>query len=161
MHDLSDKQWWCKYGEELEREFVGIASGYGLDACINPEKDRDKYAPDLVVDGRIADLKVQTVPFFTAGRYGLDPQYTVTFNFKSRKQYALYYPDIVIYFLVNWRTLEMGGVTVQPLYGVWRVEFRDMKFGVLHEYKNKRKGGNAKASYLMDLRDFYNMKHSY
>ena len=127
-----------------------IAPAYGLDACINPEKETNVYAPDLIVNGEIADLKVQTIPFFTAD----DPQWCVTFNFKSRKMYALYYPDIMIYYLVNWRKRQMGNISVQPLYGVWRVRFRDMDFSVLHEYKNKRGGGNAQKSYLLALRVF-------
>jgi len=145
MHDWNDKLWWCKYGEELEREFVdNIAPSYGLNAIINPEKETDVYAPDLVVNGEIADLKVQVTPFFTSD----NPQWCVTFNFKSRKLYTLYYPDIVIYFFVHWRTLKWRNVIVEPLYGVWRVRLRDMDFSTLHEYKN------GKKSYLMDLRDF-------
>ena len=35
-----------------------------IDAEINPEKKTNPYAPDIIMNGKISDLKTQTLPFF-------------------------------------------------------------------------------------------------
>ncbi|MDO4705225.1 MAG: hypothetical protein Q4A98_03305 [Comamonadaceae bacterium] len=72
-----------------------------MEARINPAKNMDKTAPDLIIDGAISDLKTQNTPFFTASRYGLDPRFAVTFNRKDYERYKRIYPSIVIYFWID------------------------------------------------------------
>ena len=71
MHNTEDKAWWVVHGATKEEEFVSlVAPQIGLKAEINPEKLKDDYAPDLVIDDdrKIADLKAQNTPFFTVGK---------------------------------------------------------------------------------------------
>jgi hypothetical protein len=97
-HGTEDKQWWLRHGERLEADFVELCVTHlALDVCLNPAKLVDPTAPDLLVDGKIADLKTQNTPFFTASRYGLDPRFTITFNWKDYERYRKLYPDIIIF----------------------------------------------------------------
>ena len=81
----------------------------------------------ILVNGRLADLKVQETPFFKAqDHYGIDPQYAVSFNGGDYVSYKKQYPEIDIYFWVNWKMLEkeIGGRTykVKPLVGFYRAQ---------------------------------------
>lgn len=167
LHNTEDKQFWCKRSLVDEVEFVQYANYLGLDARINPAKTHDKYAPDLIVNDRLADLKQQTLPFFRAGDfYGVDPQYAVTFNEKDYVRYRIKYPNIVVYFWINWTIIQMdlGGITynVNPMAGIWRAEMWmiEKQIDNIHYYRRRTGGnnelfdpqGNAKASYVLDLR---------
>lgn len=81
-HDLQDKSRWCKDGEKIEEAFVR-QFGEKLGLIINPEKNLNPYAPDLlnVTNGKLGDLKLQSTPFFKAkSLYQIDPTYAVVFN---------------------------------------------------------------------------------
>jgi len=166
MHDTEDKQWWVIEWAKKEHLFVTqVCPALGLVAAINPAKQHDRYAPDIVVDGKLADLKCQQTPFFKARvLYSLDPQYVVTFNRKDYLRYQRLYPRIVIYFWLDWQLREMqierSTFAVQPLAGVWRAPFAQLAALIqtgntpLHAYR-RRQGdlqGNAKESYLLDVR---------
>jgi hypothetical protein len=159
-----DKSYWCKRGEQDERDFVAfVAAGHGLSVQPNPLKRFDPYAPDLLLDGSLADLKAQRTPFFTAERYGLDPQFTVTLNAKDLERYGALDEDLAILFWVRWDRLRAKfgrrSYQVRPLEGVWltrvsevlaRVESGDVPYHTyLHRVDDTH--GNAKASYLLDL----------
>lgn len=178
MHDTEDKKWWVdQYGEEYERYFVtNIATKLSIPVDINPQKQRDKYAPDLTIrNGQgLADLKCQCTPFFKTGQfYSMDPTYTVTFNKKDYERYKDNYPGIIVIFWVHWRvhnwTDRRGNrYTVRPVNGVWACKIMDIVTRVeknmapLHEYI-RRKGdtsGNAKDSYLLNLLDMYWFGHA-
>lgn len=163
QHDLQDKGVWCTKGFTKEEAFVR-KFGEGLGLTMNPRKKVDPYVPDLVEipTGHVADLKTQNTPFFKAGSlYGLDPQYTVVFNGKDRLRYRELYPDIVIYFAVDWQVVRfrMGKTTidVKPMVGVWRIPFQGL-LGLLdetrfHTYQQRVHDikGNAKGSYVLDI----------
>lgn len=165
MHNPQDKLWWCRKGEELERHFVdNVAPRLGINAVINPEKRENPYAPDLLVDNRLADLKYQGLPYYTSYvSHQVDNNWAVMFNKKDYERYSCKYPDITLYFWVHWSEAEreIGGTTyrVTPLRGVWVAPFADMHRLVakapLHTYKNRvgDKEGNARDSYVLDLRD--------
>lgn len=158
-----DKDTYVDLGLEEEYKFVDqVAPLLGLDAQMNPEKDDNKYAIDLVVDGRLADLKKQETPFFTAEkRFGLDPQYTVTFNTNDYERYREKDADnIDIIFWVRWRTFEDYGTRVKPMAGIWRVPFSQIEAWVegddvdSHDYlRRSEEDPNATASYGLSLRD--------
>ena len=172
-HDTEDKKWWVDFGERKEKEFIeNICPKIGLTAKLNPQKKVDPTAPDLFVGGKIAELKYQGTPFFTASRYSkdnggrFDPRYTATFNWNDFRRYKNQYPDIDIYFWVNWEILEYkskgGIIKIKLLKGIWLTPFQIILEGIknkrypLHHYlrrKNDTKG-NAKSSYLLELRDF-------
>ena len=157
-----DKAWWYNHGETEEFKFVNsIAPAMGLDAIINPAKENEPWQPDLIVNKSLADLKRQTTPFFTAGRYSLSPQHTVTFNAKDIVRYIDLYADLVIYFWVSWPDEERFSVHVNKMTGVWSSNIKQLATIMeesstpWHQYANRGKGDpnrNAKSSFLIDLR---------
>jgi hypothetical protein len=167
-----DKPYWCEQGERDERDFVHlVAPAHGLTATINPQKPHDRFAPDLLVHGKLADLKTQRMPFFTAGRYGFDPQFTVTLNVGDVDRYQALGDDFSILFWVRWDTLarQFGqrSYTVRPLEGIWHTSVGDVLARVaagdapLHTYLNRMEDsrGNARASYLLDLGWMHHLPH--
>jgi len=149
-----DKGWWCNHGEKLEKEFVFLA---GSQFTMNPDKTHDKYTHDLIYKGKPADLKSVRTPFFTAGKYGYDPNRTVTFNLKDLHRYQKNYPDITVIFWAVWPAQERFGVSVDSVDGVWGYSLDDIRKGdtAVHSYQRRRedKSGNAKESMLLELRD--------
>jgi len=158
-----DKPWWVIHGRDLEDRFVNeVLPRIGFRGMINPEKETNPYAPDLIVEDHLADLKCQQHPFFTAGRFGLDPQYAVSFNYKDYVRYSDEYPSLDIYWWVHWQQLADYGVEVEPMHGVWRASFPAMRWAILHgrvpshayQHRVHDTLGNAKASYVFDVRRF-------
>lgn len=162
--NAEDRSWYVRYGEDLEARFIEqIVPRLGIAIKLNPAKNHNRYAPDLIVMGKqLADLKHQSKPFFTSWRYGIAPQFAVTFNHKDYVRYSENYPDIVIYWWVE-REDETGyGATVRRMNAVWRCPLTTLATAIengkvhLHEYDNRKfdQNGNAKASYVFDVRDF-------
>lgn len=162
VHSTEDKGWWCQHGMRLEQQFVEICQArLGLVACINPEKDTNPYVPDLLVNERLADLKVQNTPFFISRRYGMNPGRAVTFNRKDYERYRSLYPGIDIYYWVDWKQTESKFGHVEYLAGIYRLPFaavaRLVESGAPeHSYIHRRTDtqGNAKSSFLLSLDDF-------
>ncbi|WP_143560431.1 hypothetical protein [Sporosarcina sp. P21c] len=168
--DLQNKSAWCAHGESKEKNFVR-EFGRQLGLKINPEKENNKYAPDLayVSNNGLADLKTQNTPFFTAAKYNCNPSFTVTFNRKDADRYRKEEPKIDIYFWVNWIAVRYfressnlqynTDINVEPLNGIWRVSFTDLDTIIgkspLHQYQQRVNDtqGNAKESYLINLCD--------
>ncbi len=83
--DLQNKRLWCKEGEKIEEAFVN-RHGEVLQIGINPEKETNPYAPDLIFhpNHKLMDLKTQNTPFFKAEKlYGIDPTHAIVFNRKN------------------------------------------------------------------------------
>lgn len=162
VHNTEDKSWWCHHGVRLEKAFVELANEHlMLQAMENPEKTENPYAPDLIVDGILSDLKVQNTPFFVSKRYGLDPRRAVTFNRKDYERYKKLYPHINIYFWVDWTQTESKFGRVDYLAGIYRLPFAKIaelieRGAPEHDYLHRRNDtqGNAKSSFLLDLRQF-------
>lgn len=158
-HDTEDKAWWLTFGETLEVEFVKKCRETGLSVSLNPEKRTDKTAPDLVFNGKRADLKTQQTPFFSAANYGIDPRYCVTFNRKDHERYSTRFPDIVLFFWVEWKQLVYREYSIDHLAGVFLVELPRVSEmiadGAPEHFYLRRRGdrqGNARSSFLLDLR---------
>ena len=163
-YDLQAKKRWCKEGERIEEAFI---SKYGkkLGLIINPEKETNRFAPDLLYNsGNLADLKTQNTPFFsTRSLYKIDPTYAVVFNRKDAVRYYKNYPNIIIYFWVEWYSVayQKGDFyqEVEYINGVFKIPFRHLveilKKAPLHKYQQRvnDKKGNAKSSYVLDIRD--------
>jgi hypothetical protein len=163
QHNTEDKSWWLQHGLELEYQFVELCRNkLKVRAEINPAKSDSPTAPDLLVDGNIADLKVQNTPFFSATKYSMDPRFTVTFNRKDFERYSALYPEIVVYFWVNWKQLAWKNFRVQKLNAICKAEFSLITEQVAsgnaieHIYMHRRGDtkGNAKSSFLLDIRTF-------
>lgn len=168
MHNTEDKSWWIKEGVRRELVFVDeICPRIDLHATINPQKKNDPYAPDLLVDGVVAELKSKETPFFRAmDRYRIATQFAITFDVKDYRRYSSYYPDIAVYFWVEWKQLEslIGGkkYRVDPMFGVWRAPMQLIdklikeKSAKYHAYQRRQNDtvGNSKDSFVFDLRWF-------
>ncbi len=162
------KNEWVVLGRYKEKQFCRwIAPLLDLGRIeINPEKTTDKYAPDLVVEGRVADLKCQELPFFSAQSYDKDPTWTVTFNKKDLERYEESYDNLPVFFWVHWIIPEALGVKVSRINGVWLTTTNEIRNHVdagtapCHSYKERTKDnvGNAKESYLLDLREMETVK---
>jgi hypothetical protein len=171
MHNTEDKDWWVINWRKEEDSFVNIvAPRINILATINPEKQNNPYAPDLIVNGELADLKCQQTPFFKSySLYKIPNQYAITFNKKDFIRYKEKYPSIVIYYWLDWKELEktIRGFTykVKPMTGIWRVNFSFLKGKIeskkvfLHEYQRRTNDtqGNARDSYVFDVREFENL----
>ncbi|WP_409522349.1 hypothetical protein [Nitrincola sp. MINF-07-Sa-05] len=161
-HDTEDRGWWYLHGEKLEEKFVSICRGkLKINASINPQKIDDKTVPDLIVEGALADLKTQNTPFFTVSRYNMDPRFTVTFNRKDYERYQALYPDIVIYFWLDWTQTRWQKNEVEYLGGVFRLPFSAIVAMIEsgapeHHYVHRQspEDRNAKSSFLLDVRTF-------
>jgi hypothetical protein len=163
-NDLQNKTLWCKEGGEIEEVFVR-RYGVELDLKINPDKITNPYAPDLLLANKhLADLKTQNTPFFKAeSLYGIDPSYAVVFNRKDAIRYYREYPEIHIYFWVEWHSVrfEMGSFNkeVEYISGVWSIPFQNLvellKTAPLHSYQQRvdDKKGNARDSFVLDIQE--------
>ena len=164
LHNTEDKSWWVKeYGPDFEARYCKyLERNCGVSACLNPEKDRDPYVVDLLVDGKLADLKAQRTPFMTAGRYGYNPSSTVTFNDKDYYRYKEQYPQIDIYWWVEWvKPKGWDYIEIKPTRGAWVIPFVEVAKMIesgapKHEYKRRINDtmGNGKSSYLLSLAKF-------
>lgn len=162
LHNVEDKHWWFQHGVMLEHQFVSMCNDHlSMNACINPDKEFNPTVPDLIVDGRLSDLKSQNTPFFTASRYGIDPRYAVTFNRKDFDYYWRMYPSIVIFFWIDWKTTRWNDRSVEYHGGVYRAAFPEIvrlieNGAPEHTYRNRvdDKQGNAKSSFILDVRCF-------
>jgi len=164
IRDLQDKAPWCDDGASREINFIK-KYGNDLNLGINPEKDTNVYAIDLIniQTGRLADLKTQNTPFFKSNDlYGIDPTYAVTFNVNDFTRYKSDYPDIDIFFWVDWYAVKFVGsktILVQPLQGIWRISFEKIEMLAekypIHKYLQRvyDTRGNAKDSYVFNLQD--------
>lgn len=162
-HDTEDKAYWCRHGERQELEFVKFCRLQlpMLRVRINPAKEAgDQYAPDLLVADELADLKRQDTPFFSASRYGISPQYAVTFNRKDYERYRARYANLTVYFWIYWDAATAYDVTVHPMQAVGRVAFDRLAKWIeadklrehVYERRQDRTDGNAKSSFVFDYR---------
>lgn len=161
QNGLTAKEKRCRKGELSEIDWVQkIAPLLGLNAIINPAKTDNVYAPDLIVNGRIADLKHKRVPFYSAGfLYAINPQYAVTFKVEDFKRYIRDYPDIDIYFWVDWKCKKLGRLTlVKPMVGTFRVNIQEIakriRFGKPEVPKHIYNDSSDGDAYVFDVSTF-------
>jgi hypothetical protein len=126
---LQNRAIWYEHGATQEMIFV---KRYGdkLGVCINPEKRSKPTAPDLLYKNNLSDLKCQHTPLFTAGKYGIDPTFAVTFNLKDALNYGQWghsYKNFSVFYWVHWTAVKMKmydkTYKAKPLNGLWRVDF--------------------------------------
>jgi hypothetical protein len=90
----------------------------------------------------------------------MNPRFTVTFNRKDYERYRELYPDLVVYFWINWQTLSWRDIHVKPLSAVFRSPFDCIAsqvtsgIAVEHHYRRREddRAGNARSSFLLDAR---------
>jgi hypothetical protein len=138
--DLDNKGFWCKLGEQKEQAFVKVMEKIGskYKVQIHPEKDKNAYHPDLLVDVNgslfVGEAKIKNSPLFFGRRYGVDPQYALTMDLKDSFNYTRLLDegiDLLIFIWVKWEAHEMnaGGhtYTVKPMRGIWVTHFSKLR----------------------------------
>lgn len=170
-----DKLRWCREGAEYELAFIRAMNQHShLQIDLNPEKHTNDMAPDLTVAGYgLCDLKTQRTPFFTSSKYGIPPEYAITLNLKDVMRYRGFYPDLGIFFWIDWKNNTVENNRYDPIPYKWAVYFATMgqivslvdnNIAKSHEYKHRKqapdrinklgmnKQRNATASYVLDCR---------
>jgi len=163
--DTEDKQAWCDYGEETEKNFAfNRLMDIGLGGFVNPNKKQDKYSHDLFVQFP-CDLKTVRTPLFKSqSMFGVDPQYAVTFNEKDGQRYSNLYPNIIVIFDILWDDCSkvINGIEyrVQPMHLTVAGFLKDIKQAIVTSGSAKINyarrvndtQGNAKSSWVFDAR---------
>jgi len=87
--------------------------------------------------------------------FGIPSDYAISINLKDLRRYAELYPNIIIILDVEWSGIYM--MTVARA----KTLITNGK-AVKHEYKNRKDDtkGNAKVSYVFDLRDLDKLRES-
>ena len=158
-----DRQNYYKLGEQYEMAFVNMCQRSKLDAHINPEKERDKTQPDLLMFGKVSDLKTQTLPFFKSEKYGIKPEDSITFNRKDYERYKKLYPKIDIYFWRGWEAQEAYGVKVKSVLDVLWCPFKKIvkiiENGAEEHFYQQRINDryNAKSSFIFSRKNLYDI----
>lgn len=135
--------------------------GHTFGLSINPKKEIDPTAPDLIHrKGEVCELKTRRTPFFTAYKtYGIPVQKAVTINRNDMRRYWAMYRNMPVYFWVQWTQLKWQDIEVKPMVGVWGIRVCDLAElctpDKLHEYRGRvdDESGNAKDSYVVSLDD--------
>lgn len=160
MISTEDKKEWCKSGAEFEIKFCETMQSLGFDIKINPEKNTNKYAPDLLFSGRVSDLKHIDTPFFLSKKYsGIDSEFAVTFNEKDLLRYKRKYPEIIILFYVSFKKSSMLGNCCDEHVACYWEDLEEIEKmcdnSKVVEYKNRINdtNGNAKKSFILDVRN--------
>lgn len=169
--DVEDRLAWYVHGEAKEETFVQLF-GHQLNVMINPEKQINPAAVDLIdpTNGLLIDLKTENTPFFTAEiMYNINPQFAVTLNQVDVQRYQQLYPNMKLFFWVEWIPVRYVSnnqryadnvIKVEPMHGVWSISLEQVITIIenerppLHPYGNRRNDqrGNARHSYVLDLR---------
>jgi len=151
---------WYKIGEVYEELFVLVCEENKIDASINPEKKLDNKAPDLIMSGRVSDLKTQATPFYLSEKYGVTPERCITFNSKDYRRYLKKYPDIDIYYWRGWKSSTGYGKSVEEVKGVWWLPFCEIDLLIQngareHSYRSRHSGNTYdQSSYVLDSQNF-------
>lgn len=151
IDSTENKTAYCQLGEKTERQFLLNSFGTGVAFSANPCKAENPYSHDFFAL-MPCDLKTQFTPFRTASRYGINPDYAVTINEKDLVRYGKNYPHIVL--VIDVVFPHYKATHYAPLFVL-----RDIvKQGRAqrHEYEKRVNDtqGNAKASYVFDVRWF-------
>ena len=111
-----DRFAYYRLGEKYEDKFVQVCQHYAIDAEINPEKNKS-YAPDIIMNGKISDLKTQTLPFLWQRKNLICSIRYVTLNRKDVERYKKYpYNNL---FFEGWEAQDAYGISVPEHSGVW------------------------------------------
>lgn len=167
-HNTEDKNYWTdKFGPKNEIKFCDeLCPIIKKNGILNPEKKTNPYVPDIIVDGKLSDLKYQSTPFYSCGHYyNYDPQFTCVFNDKDFIHYDRKYPDLDLYFWINYPEMEKNHrgkpILIHRMEGIFFINFQNLKRLIenkkspQHSYLRRTNdvAGNAKSSYLIDVRD--------
>jgi signal peptidase I len=165
--DWEDKPLSCREGEKKEETFIRLY-GEQLGLIINPEKKNNKYLPDLLdINKKIrADLKAINTPIFTVkSTHNIYPIDAAPFDVKDYKNYHINYPEIDVYFWLDWGDMtyisedKFGNerkIEVKPVSKLFVISFEELyKYCSRmdeHTYEKRvgDKKGNAQDAFYVD-----------
>ena len=155
MIDTEDKKSWCEAGSLAEKDFVATNKLEGWGISMNPTKHKDPYTHDFM--GIVPmDLKSIREPWRKSQElFGIPSKYAVSINKKDIVRYANLYPNIIVLLDVEWAGVYMLTMSrAKSLISNGKAK--------KHDYKNRRhdKQGNAKTSYIFDIRELDELKES-
>jgi len=148
-----DKQAWCREGERRERDFVAENPIEGWAVAMNPQKQTNVTAYDLV--GMVPmDLKSQTTRWKQSQeRFGIPPQYAFTINAIDLQRYQRHYPNILMIL-----DAQESGKYLLTVDRARRLVDEGKAHPHVYEQRKDDKDGNARASWVFDLRDMDRLK---
>ena len=154
--DANDKDAWTNNSKD-ENEFV-TKFGKSLGFVLNPEKNknRGRFLPDLFSTSfnTLADVKIQSTPFITAGLHGVSSERCVTLNVMDLVRYSVYYGGkFLIYFWVRYPENSLNGVYCATC----RKIVEDITFNRRHIHKYQTRDGtdgNKTHSFVLDVTVF-------
>jgi hypothetical protein len=127
--NYTDKEAWYKYGETTEKYFAEVfCPSIGIhNIRINPEKEYNQYAPDLLIDDNLADLKGCYQPFFlTQRKFGMPPESSVSFDRIDYCRYMSNYSSIKTIFWLDWDKQHRFGVGVPEVRAICVLPLADI-----------------------------------
>lgn len=156
--DVEDKKAWCKFGEELERDFLeNVAKNYRINTARNKNKDKNPYTHDIwtVVP---SDLKSIRTPFYKAkDMYGIESRYAITMNDKDVVRYKNYPLFLIVFDILYDEWMEEREIRVATIHQIASlIEEGKAKNHVLKNRVNDNKG-NGKSNWIFDYRWFSNI----
>tara|TARA_R110002124_G_scaffold281295_1_gene455388 strand:+ start:46 stop:516 length:471 start_codon:yes stop_codon:yes gene_type:complete len=145
-----DKQKWCEYGEETEKDFIDSFSNDQVSVSLNPDKVTDKFTHDFIIT-LPADLKTVRTRFRTSGRYGVPSTSAITLNKKDVDRYGELYPNIIIIFDIDYgdykKTCYVTLSSIKNIIAEGKAK--------LHYYNSRvNDSNNAQCSYVLDAEWF-------
>ena len=150
MHNTEDKAYWVQRGRDLEDLFHETVHIEGCGVSYPTAKIDDPYGHDFLLT-RPMDLKVQAEPFRKAEElFNIPPRYAISINLKDLQRYTKMYPNIVFVVVVLFEgEMEIRQMTLQRAR-----ELVANDSAKRHEYRYRKgdQSGNAKVSYIFDLR---------
>jgi len=153
--DVEDKKAWCKFGEELERDFLeNVAKNYRITVARNKNKDKNKFTHDIwtVLP---SDLKFIRTPFYKAeALYGIESKYAITMNDKDVIRYKDYPLFLVVFDIFYSEWMEEREIRVATIHQIISlIEENKAKKHFLKNRINDTKG-NGKSNWIFDYRWF-------
>lgn len=149
VHDTEDRAYWSQVGQDRRAEFIATI-GPRVNLPIAP------LGNGLEVGGWPAQLRAGRVPYFTAWRYEVNPQWASTYNMRDLSGRDL---RVMVLFWLRWdETIRYREGIVYPMHGLWYLWADQIKALAqrrlpIHAYE-RRQGdakGNARASAVIDL----------
>jgi len=153
--DLEDKKSWCHAGFLAEQDFVATNKLIGWGISMNPNKHEDPYTHDFVGIVPIDLKSIRESWRKSLELFGIPSMYAISINTKDLIRYSTLYPNIIVLLDVEWSGIYM---LTMPRAKALVSSGKAVK----HEYKNRKDDakGNAKTSYIFDLRDLDKLKEA-
>jgi hypothetical protein len=153
--DVEDKEAWCKFGEEQEKDFLeNHAKNYDLIIKKNKEKETNPYTHDIWT-AFPSDLKTIRTPFYKAFElYGIESKYAITMNDKDVQRYKKYPYFILVFDIMYNDWMSDREVRITSLQHILQlISDNKAKKHILMNRINDTKG-NGKANWVFDYRWF-------